>query len=355
MPPNPAAPRVAHLQTLQPENIAMSRPVRFGVNLLSRAEATGIDRARWAEENGYEGAWIPDGDGKMHALTLAGGVAASTRRIDVGTGIVPVFTHTPAVLAASAMTLAHLAPGRIKLGLGSSSKAMMENWNGIPFHKPLTRVKETVHVLRGMLAGERVDFQGETLRSKGFRLNPLPPQPVEIYLAALRPNMLELAGEVADGVILNLVPLQALPRMLAHIEAGAKRAGRTLADIDISCRFNGTVTDDRARGLQDVRDFVARYFTAPVYNKFFQWAGFEDEAKAFSAAFARGDRAGTAAALTDELIAAIGMVGTEAECQAQVQAYIKAGVNTPVLVPLSADVAGLERTFQAFTPARFPR
>lgn len=333
----------------------MTRPVRFGVNLLSRAEVTGIERAHWAEANGYEGVWIPDGDGKMHALTLAGAVAATTTQVDVGTNIVPVFTHTPAVLAASVLTLAHLAPGRVKLGLGSSSRAMMESWHGIPFAKPLTRVKETVQVLRRMLAGERVDFQGETLSTKGFRLNPLPPQPVEIYMAALRPRMLELAGEIADGVILNLVPVRALPRMLEHIETGARRAGRTLADLDICCRFNGTVTDDRAQGIQEVRDFVARYFTAPVYNKFFQWAGFEKESVDFAEAFQRGDRAGTAAALTDELIDAIGLVGTEAECHAHVREFIAAGVNTPILVPLSAEVEGLQRTFEAFTPARFPR
>lgn len=333
----------------------MSRPVRLGVNLLSRAEVTGIDRAHWAEANGYEGVWIPDGDGKMHALTLAGAVAATTKNVDVGTNIVPVFTHTPALLAASVMTLAHLAPGRVKLGLGSSSRAMMESWHGIPFEKPLTRVKETVQVLRGMLAGERVDFQGETLSTKGFRLNPVPPQPVQIYMAALRPKMLELAGEIADGVILNLVPVSVLPRMLEHIEAGAKRSGRTLADLDICCRFNAAVVDDKAQGIQELRDFVARYFTAPVYNKFFQWAGFEKESLAFAEAFKRGDRAGTAAALTDELVDAIGLVGNEADCHAHVRQFIAAGVNTPILVPQSADEAGLQRTFEAFTPASFPR
>ncbi|HKI97708.1 MAG TPA: LLM class flavin-dependent oxidoreductase [bacterium] len=331
----------------------MTRTRRIGVGLLSRAEQTGSDRARWAEEQGFDSVWVPDGDGKMHALTLSGAVAATTSRITVATSIVPVYTHTPAVLAASAMTLAHLAPGRFVLGLGSSSKAMMESWNGIPFVKPLTRVRETVQVLRAMLAGERVDFQGQTLSSKGFRLNPLPPTPVPIYLAALRPNMLELAGEVADGVILNLVPLRALPGMLEHIAAGARRAGRSLADLDIVCRFNGVVTDDRAAGLNDVRSFIARYFAAPVYNKYFAACGFEAEAKAFADGFARGDRAATAAAITDQVVSEVGMVGTEAECQAQVRAFYDAGVNTVSIIPLCQTVEDTDRTFLTFAPKHF--
>jgi probable F420-dependent oxidoreductase len=331
----------------------MTRPKHIGIGLLSRAENTGLQRAQWAEQQGFDSVWIPDGDGKMHALTLAGAVAATTRRIALSTSIVPIFTHTPAVLAASAMTLAHLAPGRVALGLGSSSKAMMEGWNGIPFDKPLTRMRETVQVLRRMLAGERVEFSGQTLSTRGFRLNPLPPQPVPIYLAALRPNMLELAGELADGVILNLAPLRVLPRMLEHVAAGARRAGRSLAELDVVYRFNGVVTDDRAAGLEDVRAFIARYFAAPVYNRYFAWCGYEAEAQAFREGFARGDRAATAAAITDALVAEVGMVGTEAECQAQVRAYFAAGMNTASIIPLCTSVEATERAFLAFAPKHF--
>jgi probable F420-dependent oxidoreductase len=331
----------------------MTRKLSLGLSLLSRAEVTGMERALWADTRGFDSVWVPDGDGKMHALTVAGAVAARTQNLTIGTSIVPVYTHTPAVLAASAVALSYLAPGRVILGLGSSSKAMMEGWNGIPFTKPLTRVKETVQVLRGMLAGERVSFQGETLSTAGFRLNPPPKAPVPIYIAALRANMLELAGEVADGVILNLAPLRALPRMLAHVAAGAQRAGRSLADIDVVFRFNGVVTDDRQRGLEDVRSYIVRYFAAPVYNKYFAWCGFEEEARRFTEAFAKGDRAGTAAALTDELVAAVGLVGTEAEVHDQMRAYLAAGVNTLVINPLCTTVEETDRACAAFSHQSF--
>jgi probable F420-dependent oxidoreductase len=331
----------------------MTRPISMGLSLLSRAEAAGFERAQWAERHGYDSVWIPDGDGKMHALTLAGAVAATTQRVTIGTGIVPVYTHTPAVLAACCTAIGHLAPGRFILGVGSSSQAMMEKWNGIPFSKPLTKVRETVQVLRRMLAGERVEFQGETLSTSGFRLNPPPPKPVPIYLAALRPNMLELAGEVGDGVILNLVPLTMLPRMLEHVAAGAKRAGRTLADIDIAIRFNAVVGDDRRAALDDVRAFVQRYFTAPVYAKYFEWCGFGAEARAFADGFARGDRAATAAALTDEVMGAMGLAGNEADCQAQLRTFFAAGVTTAIINPLCATVEATDRTFAAFAPKQF--
>ena len=331
----------------------MTRPISMGLSLLSRAEATGFERAQWAEAHGYDSVWIPDGDGKMHSLTLAGAVAATTRRVTIGTGIVPVYTHTPAVLAASCTALAHLAPGRFVLGVGSSSKAMMESWNGIPFQKPLTRVKETVQVLRGMLAGERVDFQGQTLSTRGFRLNPPPPKPVPIYLAALRPNMLELAGELGDGVILNLVPLRVLPRMLEHVAAGAKRSGRTLADLDIVYRMNAVVADDRPAAIADVREFIARYFAAPVYNQYFTWCGYEAEAKAFNEGFAKGDRAATAAAISERMVTEVGLVGDEKAVQQQVRDYLAAGVTTPVINPLCTTAEATDRAFLAFAPKHF--
>jgi probable F420-dependent oxidoreductase len=289
----------------------------------------------------------------MHALTLAGAVAATTQRITLGTGIVPIYTHTPAVLAASASALAHLAPGRVVLGLGVSSQVMMEQWHGLPFRKPLARTRETVQVLRRMLAGERVEFDGETLSTHGFRLNPPPPVPVPIYLAALRPRMLELAGELADGVILNLVPRNALPRMLEHLATGARRAGRTLADLDVVCRFNAVVADDRGAGLELARQFVARYFAAGVYREYFAWCGYEAEARAFEEGFARGDRTATHAAMSDALIGEICLVGDEPACQAQVLRFLANGVTTAVVNPLATTVEDTDRAMAVFNPRHY--
>lgn len=332
----------------------MSQPIRTGLFLLPPSDTTGaVERAEWAEQHGYDSVWLPDGGGKMHALTLAAALATRTSSIRLGLGIVPVFTHTPAVLASSATTLAHLAPGRIVLGLGASSHAMIEGWHGMTFEKPLTRVRETAQVLRGMLAGERVAFSGETVRTKGFQLKPVPERPVPIYLAALRPKMLELAGEIADGVILHLAPLEGIPRMLEHVAIGAKRAGRDPAGIEIISRFNVNVTGDVAAGREAFRRFALSYYSTPVYNKFLAWCGFEAEAAEIAEGFKSGNRGKTQAALSDSIIDKLGIFGGADTCRERVREFIAAGIQTPAINPYSPDPAEAERTMEAFTAENF--
>ena len=257
------------------------------------------------------------------------------------------------MLASSATTLAHLAPGRIVLGLGASSHAMIESWHGMTFEKPLTRVRETAQVLRRMLAGERVDFAGESLSTRGFQLKPVPEQPVPIFLAALRPRMLELAGEIADGVILHLAPLEAIPRMLEHVATGARRAGRDPAEIEIVSRFNVMVTDDVAAGREAFRRFALSYYSTPVYNKFLAWCGFEAEAAEIAEGFKTGDRGKTQAALTESIVDRLGIVGDAESCRARLREFAAAGIQTPAINPFSTDPEQAERTMEAFTAANF--
>ena len=185
-----------------------------------------VEIARRAErEWGYPAIWLAETNGP-DSFALGGAIAGATSRVTLGTAIVPSYNRTPAVLAMSAATLAELSQGRFVLGLGSSSHAIIEDWNGLPFELPLTRLRETVTVVRQALAGGKTSFQGKTLRSRGFRLGNPPARPVPIYLAALREKMLALAGEIGDGVIVNLFPVTALPQMLAALRSGAARAGR---------------------------------------------------------------------------------------------------------------------------------
>ena len=328
----------------------MSRKSAIGVSLLYPADPMGIERGVWAAEQGFESIWVPDGNGKGHALTVAAVVAARTEKVRVCTGIVPVYTHTPAVLAASVSALEHTAPGRIVLGLGASTQGMMENWNGIPYEKPLARVRETVQVLRRMLAGEKVEFSGETLHTRGFRLNPPPARVPPIYLAALRPRMLELAGEVADGVILHLAPVDAMPRILAALARGAERAGRNVADIEVVLRYNVVTHDDVDAARNQFRKAMFPYFYAPAYNKFLAWCGHEAEAGEFSAGFAAGDRARTERAFSDHLVDTLGAVGSADRCRAAMAPYLEAGVHTMVINPVNPTQEEAERSLLTFAP-----
>lgn len=324
---------------------AITMPVPFHSACESVALAQRAER-----EWGYQALWLAETNGP-DSFTLAGALAQATDRATIGTAIVPVYNRTPAVLAMSAGTLAQLSGDRFVLGLGSSSHAIIGDWNGIPFERPLTHVREAVALVRQALAGGKTDFEGEVFRSRGLRLGSLPGRPVPIYLAALRERMLSLAGEIGEGLIVNLFPCSALPRMLEAYRDGARRAGRDARGDEVVCRFQVAITDDVEAARRLFRGVFSGYFAAPVYNAYLAWCGFEDEARAIADAFARRDRSGTAAALSDAAVDRIAILGSAEACREQVAAFVEAGVTTPVISPLAADPASIQAVFEAFAPA----
>jgi probable F420-dependent oxidoreductase len=212
---------------------------------------------RDVEARGYHTAWVGETAGG-DAITLMTLVASHTRTLGVASGVIPIQTRSPVVLGMSAATLAHVAPGRISLGLGVSSRIIVEQWHGLPFHGGLGQIREAVQIVRMAAAGERVNFDGKYYKLKNFKSMAPPPSPApKIVLAALGPEMLELAGEIADGVLLNWIPPEAVPASIKHLEAGARRAGRSLDGFEIAGFIRTTVTDEAeaARG-QLARDIT---------------------------------------------------------------------------------------------------
>lgn len=305
--------------------------------------------ARRAEDMGYESTWISEAGGP-DPFVLAAAVAPVTRKLRIGIAVSPVYIRTPAVIAAAAATVAQLAPNRFILGLGASSHAMVENWHGTPFRKPLTRVRETVTTVRAMLAGEKLTFQGQTLRTSGFHLlGPLPAH-LPIYVGALRPAMLELAGEVGDGLAVNLFPPEALPRMLEHLARGALRAGKDGHGLEVVCRQQVLVTGDKNSAREQLRQHLTGYFATPVYNKFAAWYGFEDEARLIAEGFRTGDRALTRKGMTDRFLDSIAIFGCVEECRERLAAYVANGVTTTIVSPIAADADAVRRTLEGLAP-----
>ena len=333
----------------------MAKALRMGLYLWPTAQHDGgLQRAIWAEAQGYDDIWLPDGGGMQDALTLAAAVAARTSRARICTGVVPVYTRPPAVLATSALAISRLAPGRFVLGLGSSTEAMVARWYGREFVKPLTAVKETVILLRSILAGEKTDFSGEVFSSKGFRLA----EPVEggipILLAAMGPKMLEMAGQFADGVVLNnFTPVERVPQALEHLDTGAKRAGKRVEDLEVSARVSLTVTDDNESALETFRREIYGYGSTEIYRAVLQRMGYGRVAEEMEAGFKARDRARVLAAIPDELVAKVFAWGDEETCHARIRAYYKAGVGTVAIGPISTDPQDFQRTCEAFAPSRF--
>jgi probable F420-dependent oxidoreductase len=321
------------------KRVAVTLPAGPGLNHT-------IDRLKWAEDNGFPDAWFSD-SGAPDTLTQVAAIAHHTRNIRIGVAVTPVYTRTPAVIAASVNVLGQVLPGRFIMGIGSSSQTIMGQWNGIALEKPLTRVKETAQMVKSMLSGEKSDFQGETLTSRGYRQAPLE-NPPPLYIGALRPKMIEMAAEFGDGVIFNLWPQSVLPKMMEHVKIGAERAGKKVEDVEIVNRAMVLATDDKEAGRNIFRAAFAPYYATPVYNKFLAWAGYADAASTITEGWAQKDRNKTSGALTDEMIDEIAIIGSEEEIQARIQADADGGVHTSIIAPLAASQEDVQRTFDAF-------
>ncbi len=296
---------------------------------------------RAAEAAGYTDAWSGETGGHdgFTSLVLA---AAWTERVRLGTGVVNVFTRGPAVLAQHAAALQNASGGRFCLGIGSSSNVIVERWNGIPFERPRTRVRETVAFLRAALAGERA---GEG----GFKLEQPPPAPVPIYIAALRERMLATAGELGDGAFVNFLPLASLPKVMEGIRAGEREGGKKEGSTDVLCRFFCIQGDpDQAFGLASW--MFAAYATVPVYEQFFRWLGYGEAIDPLVEAWRARDRARAVEVAPRELIEDIFILGDAAGQRARLEAYRDGGITTPVLMPIPLLPPGTPATADVYGP-----
>jgi probable F420-dependent oxidoreductase len=293
------------------------------------------DLARDAERLGYTDAWSFEVDGVDCFSPLA--VIGMATGLRLGTAIANVFTRGPATLALSAAGLAEIAPGRFCLGIGSGSHTIVETWNGGRFEKPATRVREMAQVLRQALAGERVTFSGQTIHVDGFRLARPPARPVPIHVAALRPGMLRVAGEVGDGVIVNWLAPEDVPKCVTVAREAAGKAGRDPDALEVGVRLFIQVDPPSPGGDTVARRHIAAYLNVPVYRAFHEWLGRTPALAAMWAAWERGDRKGAVAAIPDRVVDALILRGSMEAIRARVAAYHDAGIDTAYLSLMTSE------------------
>ncbi|HEV7204459.1 MAG TPA: LLM class F420-dependent oxidoreductase [Jatrophihabitans sp.] len=290
-----------------------------GVPLLEHAE---IIRA--LPDLGYTDVWSAETNGTDAFTPLA--LAASWEpTLRLGTAIVPVYTRGPALIAMSAGALAAAAPGRFVLGLGASSPVIVGQWNAIPFTEPYKRTRDVLRTTRAALAGERVDGEFDTFSIKRFKLEQAPAEPPRIVLAALRPQMLRLAGREADGAILNWLASYDVAQCLAEVDN---------ADAEVVARIFVCPTEDTEFARNVGRFAISSYLTVPAYAKFHDWLGRGDVLEPMHDAWAAGDRKAAFAAVPDQVVDDLVLHGSPESCRDQVQAYADAGVKTPVIALL---------------------
>src|SRR6185312_14446994 len=296
-----------------------------------RSLSDAIARVRLAEELGYDAAYVTHIAGR-DSLTLLAGYAAATSRIGLGTGVVPIYTRTPATMAMTAATLQEQSGGRLRLGLGVSHRGVVEGWHGQTIDKPVAEMREYVAIVRAILAGEPPPA-GEKWQT-GFHLAGLAPRPeLPVYVAALSPAMLRLAGEVADGVVLWLCnPRYIADVVVPEITAGLERAGRSAASFDVVAAVPGAYTDDPGAAYAAMRKDLIPYFGLPFYRAMIERSGFGEDIAAYDAA--AGDLEAMQAAISDGFLEELTAVGDDAAVQGGLERYRAAGAISPCIGPI---------------------
>ena len=291
-----------------------------------------VECVRLAEELGYESAWVAEGHvGDQFAIL--GACAVATSRIRLGTSISSVFVRSAPTIGMAAATIDQLSGGRFILGLGSSHRVQVEPEHGIAFVQPTARLRDTIAIVRALVRDGVVSHRGEVVTIERFDLWFPPQRPgIPIYVAALFPRLLEIAGELAEGVLLTWPTPTTIARAVDHVAIGARRVGRSA--VDVASLIPCAVAETAAAARDVMRPAVGLYAGFfPRYNRLLAEAGFADAVGAIKAAFDLGGREAAAKVVPDALIDAVALAGTPDTCRERLAAYRKAGLALPIVSP----------------------
>lgn len=304
-----------------------------------------LDRVKLADSLGFEAAFTTHIAG-AESLTLLTAYALATERIRVGTAVVPIYTRTPATMAQTAATIDSLAPQRLILGLGISHRPVVEGWHGQTIDHPVAEMREYVAIVRAILRDEEPP-QGEKWRT-GFRLGGLDPRPeLPIFVAALSPGMLRLAGELADGVLLWLCnPNYIRDVVVPEVTKGRERAGKSLDGFEVVAAVPAALTDDVRAARESIRSELLTYFGLPFYRSMLERSGFGEEIAAFDAASGEGQE--MRAAISDRFLETLTAMGDEDGVREGVDRYRQAGTTMPCVGPIPG--TDFEATLRAAAP-----
>jgi F420-dependent oxidoreductase-like protein len=305
------------------------------ITYVVEAERLGVDSAWSAEAWGYD------------AVTPLAYLAAKTSRIRLGTGIMQIGSRTPAMIGMTALTLGALSHDRFLLGLGVSGPQVMEGWHGVRFARPLQRTREVVDIVRMLARGERLSYSGEIYQlplpgGEGKALIPdAQPRPqLPIYLATLGPKNLELTGELADGWLGTSFLPEHARLFFDHLEAGAQKAGRSLADLDLQVYAGAIAFSDNLEQIIPALKIPLAFSLGAMgsrkhnfYNEVFQRAGYVELAKRVQDLWLNRQPQAAIALIPDELVLKTNLIGTRDMIRERLLAHLQAGVNTINVFP----------------------
>jgi alkanesulfonate monooxygenase SsuD/methylene tetrahydromethanopterin reductase-like flavin-dependent oxidoreductase (luciferase family) len=314
----------------------VDEPRDVGLLLTALPASLAIEIAQRAEDADFRTAWFPE---ITFADSFGPATAAALRtdRIGIATGVVGVWSRSAVTMALQAATLQQLSNGRLLLGLGVQARGYVQAWHGQRYEKPITAMRDFVTILRRTFAGELVTHEGTVFSVHNFHLDMELPAPPRITIAANGPRMIELAGEIADGMIGWFQSLEYVRDVtMPALRRGAERAGRSLDDFEVTVGFPAVVTEDDS-GIELAKGQAMMYATAlgsaPAYLESARAAGFGDVAEAIGERVHAGDLRGAVELVPDEMVDALLMAGSAERVRARIAAYRAAGLTAVHVLP----------------------
>jgi alkanesulfonate monooxygenase SsuD/methylene tetrahydromethanopterin reductase-like flavin-dependent oxidoreductase (luciferase family) len=307
-----------------------------------------IERVRRADELGYDSTYVTH-IAARDSLAVLMAYAAASERIKLGTGVLPIYSRTPVATAQAAATIDEYSDGRMVLGLGVSHAVTVENWYGVKLERPLKAMREYAEIVRACFRGEDPP-EGEIFRTR-FRFMGYEPRPdLPIYVAALSPKMLRLAGEIADGAMLWLCePNYIRDVVVPEVRAGRERAGKSLDGFDVVAAVPSAVTDDKASAYETMRNDLLTYWSLPFYRAMIERSGFGDDIARFDEAMQAGEVERAKAAISNRFLDDLTAIGSPDEVRAGIQRYAEAGATSPGVGPVPR--TDFNATLEAAKPA----
>lgn len=296
-----------------------------------------------AAEAGFTDLWSGEVNGRDAFAPLVA-AAITDPRLRLGTAIVSAFTRGPAILAMSAASICELSQAQVSIGIGASSDVVVEQWNGVPFTRPMRRVEDVASFLRRAFTGEKVTMHCDSFDISGFRLGVALARPPKVLIAALRPGMLRLAGRVADGAILNWLSPEDVAKVVPLVAEGND-------DPEIVARLFVVLDPDRARARRVAKRMIAAYLNVGVYQAQQRFLGRGEQLQAMWELWAAGERERAVAAVPDAVVDDLFVLGAAHECRTRVAEYVAAGVTTPVLHLVGGDLGDPADAIRSLGPA----
>jgi len=298
-----------------------------------------IELARLADEIGMESIWMSDHLCFRDSLTTSMALLASTQTIKVAPAPMSPYSRYPIISAMSIATMEEFAPGRVIASPGTGNAAALKE-AGIESPRPLKTMREYVDILRRLLRGDTVHFQGDMFQVNGAKMGFVPSTPIPLYLTAVRPKMLQLGGEIGDGVLLSAgCAPDYIAQCVDEIRKGAEKAEKSLTDRDVAGFVTASVADNPGEAMEANKLFLAYIFRNTHHAENIRLGGGKIDQEGLAAAVAKRDWEAAKKFISDDVVHAHSVAGTPAECRRQLESFIQGGLNLPILLPMGTQEA----------------